>query len=227
MSERQRTPPPDRDTAHYSVVVRRSAAALPTVAGYLAQLPDGLHSYPAARVKGLTLRTLVLDPVHPLEVGTGLPSALEDLVAHPPAPGDWVPVVWLCALHAGVYDTSFASDGGMLAYEEWVFQRNLRLLRAPLFRRLVEVQSPELLLALHTARWSAFYRGSSLDILQVEPGRAVFRMSHPPRCWPTLAVTGLGAAFRAAAVVAGAKTATVAVTEESPRASRLAVSWSV
>jgi hypothetical protein len=188
-------------------------------------LPDGLRSYPAVLAKGVILRSLLLEPVQPLPLDAGLPEALEALIRKPPSVNEWVSAVSLCALHAACYDLAFADAGGVADFEEWTFERTLRLMQTPLYRRLMTADGPEHLLALHGMRWSAFYRGASLDVLDVAPRRVVFRLSSPPHCWPTISRIALGAGFRAAAVTAGAKSATVMMEEDSPRSSRFDVRW--
>lgn len=220
-------PTPSPSEARYSVVpARRGAApALPTLARYLKALPEGLSSYPTVLAKGLIVRTLLLDTTHSLPVGAGLPRELEKLVQRPPSANEWVPAVLLCAIHSAFYDLAFAAEGGAESFEEWTYQRSIHLMQTPVYRRLMTVGRPEELLALHGARWSAFYRGATLDVLDVGPGKVVFRQSYPPFCWPEMSRIAVAAGLRAAVSLAGAKSVTVKSTEDSPRTSRFHVRW--
>ncbi len=216
---------PEPGTTGYSMVVPRGVQSLPTLEKYLARLPDGLDSYPTVSAKGLTVRTLLQDPIHPIVAAGGLPDALAHLVHTPPGADSWVPLVWLLALQAIAFDRVFGEGGGTAAYEEWMFQRNLRLLRMPGNREVLDVPRPALLFSANTTRWSAFYRGTTLSFLEGGKGRATFRLAHPAHCFHAIGRIGLGAAFRAAAIVAGAKTATASVVEESTRGAKVDIGW--
>ena len=198
-----------------------------TLTQYVNALPEGLDSYPRVLVSGVIVLGLLLDPVQQLPLGIGLPSPLEDLIRTPPVASAWVPLVKLCAFHAAVYDFAFADKGGVPAYEEWIFQRNLQLTKNPLYRKILAVESPEALLASYTSgRWSAFYRGPSLHVMNVAKRRASLRLTHPAYAWPEISRVALGAALRAALVIARAKSATVTSRELSVRASQFEICWS-
>jgi hypothetical protein len=217
----------DRDAARYSVIPPRLPlkARFATLARYLEALPSGLESYPAVRTKGAIVRQLLLDPVHPLSLSEGLPRRLEELICTPPSANEWVPLVELCALHAAAFDFAFADKGGVPAYEEWTFQRDLQLLKGPLYRALIAVRRPERLLTNHAARWSAFHRGSSLHVMAVADGKIAVRLSYPPYSWPKVSRVALGAAFRAAVIVAGAQWGEVTSKEESISLSSFDIQW--
>jgi hypothetical protein len=194
---------------------------------YVSALPEGLDSYPKALASGAIVLSLLLDPVGRLPLGIGLPSPLEGLICTPPAPSAWVPLVSLCALHAAVYDFAFADKGGVRAYEEWTFQRNLQLTKNPLYRKILAVESPETLLASYNSgRWSAFYRGTSLHVMSAAKQSASLRLTHPAYAWPEINRIAFGAALRAALVIAHAKSATVTSRELSVRASHFEIRWS-
>jgi hypothetical protein len=194
---------------------------------YVDALPEGLDSYPKALTSGAIILSLLLDPLRRPPLGVGLPSPLEDLICTPPAATAWVPLVKLCAFHAAVYDFAFAEKGGVPAYEEWTFQRNLQLTKNPLYRKILAVESPEALLASYSSgRWSAFYRGTSLHVMNVAKHSASLRLTHPAHAWPEISRIALGAALRAAFVIARAKSATVTSRELSVRASHFEISWS-
>jgi hypothetical protein len=218
---------PDPHLARYSLIPPRPAAKarFATLARYTEALPQGLESYPGARAKGAIVRQLLLDPVHPLPLGDGLPPHLEELIRKPPSVNDWVPLVDLCALHAAAFDCAFAEEGGLSAYEEWTFQRDLQLLKAPVYRSLIAVRRPERLLTNHAARWSAFHRGSSVHVMAVTDGKIAVRLSYPPHSWPKVSRIALGAAFRAAVVVAGAQWGEVTSKEESASVSSFDIRW--
>jgi Protein of unknown function (DUF2378) len=220
-------PAPDPSAARYSVIPQRAASAVrfPTLAQYLEKLPKGLESHAALRVKGAIVRRLILDPVHALPLGVGLPEVLEGLVRAPPSANDWAPTVQLFSLHAAMFDSAFAGKGGTRAYEEWTFERDLRLFKTDAFRALVAVEGPERLLTNYAARWSAFHRGTTLNVMHVSKAKVAIRLSYPAHSWPPISCLALAGAFRAAVVVAGAKEGEVTFTDDSPAASSFDISW--
>jgi hypothetical protein len=217
---------PDSEGA-YRVLPERGPAqrAMPTLTTYLARLPDGLGTYPSLRVKGLALRTLVLDPLHPVTKGLGLPTALEDLALRPPMAADWVSVVWLAALECALYDRAYRENGGLPAFEEWAFERSLRLMRSPQYRILLDVQTPELLCARHNARWSGCYRGVGLEILRVEEGLALLGISYPMWSLNGINLRALCGTFRAAAVTVGAASASATLSDDTAKSAKIEVRW--
>jgi hypothetical protein len=217
----------DPGGARYSLIPPRLLlkARFAKLARYLEALPRGLESYPAVRAKGAIVRQLLLDPVHSLSLAEGLPPRLEELIRMPPSVNEWVPLVELCALHAAAFDFAFADKGGVSAYEEWTFQRDLQLFKGPVYRALIAVPKPELLLTNHAARWSAFHRGSSLHVMAVADGKIAVRLSYPPYSWPKVSRVALGAAFRAAVIVAGAQWGEVTSKEESISLSSFDIQW--
>ncbi len=229
-----RAEPPRKTTTRPSIprAKREGATSSPGVdfallTQYANALPEGLDSYPKALASGAIVLGLLLDPVQRLPLGIGLPSPLEDLICTPPAASAWVPLVKLCAFHAAVYDFAFADKGGVPAYEEWTFQRNLQLTKNPLYRKVLAVESPEALLASYNSgRWSAFYRGMSLHVMRVAKRSASLRLTHPAYAWPEISRIALGAALRAAFVIARAKSAAVTSRELSVRASHFEIHWS-
>ena len=229
-----RVEPPRRTTTNPSIprAKRERATSSPGVdfallTRYVNALPEGLDSYPKALASGVIVLSLLRNPVRRPPLGIGLPSPLEDLICTPPAASAWVPVVRLCAFHAAVYDFAFADKGGMPAYEEWTFERNLQLTKNPLYREFLAVESPEALLAsFNSGRWSAFYRGTSLHVMSAAKRSASLRLTHPAYAWPEISRIAIGVALRAALVIARAKSATVTSRELSVRASHFEIRWS-
>lgn len=205
----------------------KQATSAETLLGrYLADLPGGLDAYPTTRASAVMVRNLIGDTRYAPRLGEGLPPVLEALVREPPGADAWIPVVHLCALHAATYDQWFASDGGLEAYEKWTFLRNMQLTDTPVYRQLLEQQSPEALLATYsTARWSFFYRGVALDVAHAEPGHVVLRLTYPPACWPEISRHAIGAAFRSTLVIAGATDPRVESRAVSSRVSTFALRW--
>jgi hypothetical protein len=210
--------------SRYSVVPPRAATRFATLDRYLDGLPEGVDSYPNLMTRGALARLVLRDPVHTLPLDAGLPKGLEDLVRRPPSVSAWIPLVQLCALLAASFDVIFADRGGLPAYEAWSFELHRRVLGGPLNRALIAMEGPERLVANYRSRWSAFHRGTLLDVMSLDTeGRlrgAALRISYPRHAWPHIALIGLGAGLRATLVLAGAKAPEVTWKHESAVASR-------
>jgi hypothetical protein len=197
----------------------------PSVARYLEALPNGIESYPEATVKGAILRAGFEDSGFTAEPGA-LPASLERCIQDPPAIGAWAPETLHSAFLAAVYDDRFLSHGGMKAYEAWVRERNRRLFRGPLYRVLFFVTRPERIFNGTQKRWSAFHRGSELEIVHEAPKGRTLRLTHPPHLFSEAAIVGFGAAFRAVGDAVGLRGPQTRFDRERPDATVFVIEWS-
>lgn len=198
---------------------------LPSLSSYLERLPRGLDSYPDVVVKASVYRdslaSLSLDDC----LGV-LPDELRELVTHPLPVTAWVPEVRSLSILIAVRDRHFPqTEAGVDAYEEWVFERNYRLLRRPLYRALFMLLSPERLISGVERRWSAFRRGTSLRVVERSEGRADLAITHPENLFDHTVRRGMCGAFRAASVAAGARDVTAEVVDVAERETRVRVCW--
>lgn len=201
-----------------------AADRYPSVTQYLAALPNGLASFPDAQVKAAVL----LDAIqgHPVDADEGeLPSEMLQLLREPPPVSSWVPEVLFNATMLATFDQDFAEVGGERAFLNWVYRRNLKLLDRPFFRVLFKVVSPSRLLIGAKHRWSAFHRGTKLDVVERDTTSGVVLLSYPATLFPSVALGAFGMSFRAAAETAGAKGVVVERTDPAPGESRYALTW--
>jgi hypothetical protein len=182
---------------------------VPTVARYLRDLPDGLASYPECLAKASLLHSI--REQGPELDASALPSPLDELVTAPPPVSSWLPEVHTNAIMLAAFDLAFRTAGGMAAFLEWVYERNRKLLSAPLYRVLFLVVSPERLLLHMEKRWAAFHRGTDLTLIERREGHARVRLTFPSKLHCEHSARGVGAALRAAADSAGAKDCRVTV----------------
>jgi len=172
---------------------------------YLASLPRGVESYPEAQVKASVYRD-GLDSFDLAREVEGLPEPVAELILDPLPVTAWVPEVHSLSVLLALRDRLFEpGPEGLDRYEHWVFERNLRLLRRPLYRALFLLISPERLLSGVERRWSAFRRGTSARVVASGPGFAEIVISHPPKLYDQTVHRGLAGALRAAAAAAGAR----------------------
>jgi len=199
--------------------------SFPSVDRYLAQLPEGISSYPAMLTKAAIIRTLLRDAPQPLTAGLGLPPRVEALVLAPPSRNDWVSEVEGWAVVLSIYDLNFASKGGLAAFKAWSHEVNARLFRSVVYRVLFSVVSPERLFVGATQRWSAFHRGTVIKDVETSKGRASFRLTTPPFVMPEIGRVGLIKAFQAAIELAGAQGVELNAEAESPTTARFDARW--
>ena len=128
----------------------------PRLARYLAQLPEGLGSFPDSGMKASVFRS-VLDFSE--AVLTGLPPTLQSLVDDAPPSTSWIPQ---CQGLALVIASVEAQQLQGEAEGAWVRSASARLFESPMYRFLMRVVTPALLYKGAQMRWSAFFRGSEL-----------------------------------------------------------------
>jgi hypothetical protein len=196
----------------------------PTVARYLEGLPNGVESYPEARVKGSVLRSALVEADFKPEPGV-LPEPLERVAKDPPANSTWVPETFHSALMGAIYDARFSEHGGMPAFEASVFDRNRRLFRSPLYRVLFYVVRPERVFIGAQNRWAAFHRGSEVSIVGEGTSSRTLRLSHPPRLFSEHAIHAFAASFRAAGESAGLRQMRVRCDRDLPDVTIYSVDW--
>ncbi len=200
------------------------AGPFPTLDRYLGSLPDGLESYPDVCTKGAVLRAVISDAPSPLD-RHALPPALAERVRELPSATDWVPEVHLFGLQACIFDACFRDGGGIAAFEDWSYRRNMRMFRSSLYRVLFKVVSPERLFVGVANRWSAFRRGSVIDGVAAVDGLAQMRLRTAPHVVPDFGRVALGSALRASLDLAGAREATVTCRVEVPGSLLFEARW--
>ena len=196
----------------------------PTVARYLESLPNGLASYPEAVVKGSVLSATFADAGFTPEPGT-LPAELERYALDPPAIGAWVPETFHSTLVGAIFDHRFREQGGLPAFEAWAHERNRRLMRSPLYRVLFWVVRPERVFIGVQKRWSAFHRGSVLEVVSEKTLQRTVRLFHPPHLFSEHALHTFAAAFRAAGEAAGLKEVRTRLKRDQADATVYVVDW--
>lgn len=151
-------------------------ARYPRLAEYLDGLPDGLGSYPECQSKA-TLLVSAFDEIDRFELLDGLPEALQEVVHEPPPTGLWVPAVWSDALFFARCDLSFPTAQ---AVREWTYERTIRIAKHPIYRRLLKVPGPRMLMKMGEKAHGLIQRGTELDVTLDERGADVV-LRFPPK----------------------------------------------
>lgn len=197
-------------------------ALFPATAAYIARLPHGLDSHPDCRVKASLYRSALEGRPIPRAAIDALPPRLQSLVLSPAPVTAWIPEVQSLALLTVHLDACCSSDED---FERSCYLRQRRLFDGPLYRAVVKLATPNLLLRTAALRWGALHRGTTLVVEKNERGIAHLSMEHPPHLWDEPTRLALTAGFRALLELCGARNGVVEVAEASATHMRLVGRW--
>ncbi|MEM6956036.1 MAG: hypothetical protein AAF645_10120 [Myxococcota bacterium] len=193
----------------------------PSLADYIARLPDGLASYPECQSKGSLLLSAVLDQDLD-EITEGLPPVLVNVMRAPPPAGVWVSAVLSDAAFHAVCDRVYATDDAMLA---WCRERTMMMATNPLYRAFFRVSGPRVLFKMSMHSHRLFQRGTDLEIETLEPNRVVSRMTHPPHLHSRLNQLSNVSLFEAIAELTGGKNVKATMLERGPTEALYECTW--
>lgn len=173
----------------------------PTIDAYLARLPQGIRSYPEVQAKG----ALFLQYSTGVDLGPELdqlPPELANLLRKPPAPSDWIPEVMLHLVVLARIQKLGLTEAQHL---DQVYEQNRLLLQKPLYKLLLLVATPSMLIHGIANRFATFHRGISISALPKSAREFTIIMSFPSELLPPLALRAFGRAFTAAVETSGAR----------------------
>ena len=131
--------------------------SFPRLHRYVAQLADGLDSYPECRAKASVHRGVIELSARQLE---GLPPVLQALVDDPPPANTWIPQCQTLALVLAAIELQENDEQHEHA---WTQRAAAHVFDSPMYRILMWASTPRLLFKGANLRWSAFFKGSSLE----------------------------------------------------------------
>jgi hypothetical protein len=193
----------------------------PTVRSYLEGLPRGADSYPDCVAKGAVMRS-VLDSLSFEDCMHRVPPAVAELLRHPPPVTSWVSEVHAVCVLMLARDRHFATDEAFLG---WVKERNQALLHGPMYRVLMMVLSPSILVHGAERRWSAFHRGTKLRV-EMMGSHAEARFLFPVGMWNALMIRALSIVLEVVLEGSGAKNVRMGLTALGPGTASVVASWS-
>lgn len=192
----------------------------PTLASFVARLPNGLASYPQCKIRGSLVHSML--QTRTIErPEQGLPEELVELIRHPPVYSAWVPQVHGRAILRVVYDEHFAAPE---RYATWAYESQKKLFSGPLYRILFWGISPERLMRMAVTRYEHFHVGVSMT-LQAGPKGGAAMLRYPPDLFDSLDHLATLEGFRAALELAGAAKVRTEVAENDASSARLIVEW--
>lgn len=189
---------------------------------YLDALPQGEDSYPDYLQKAAVYRQFLdLMPMAP--VADVLPAPLRHLVLDPEPVSAWIPEVHLNAVYLAARDVAFVDDQ---AYRDHWRRVNETLLSGRLYRMLMRVASPTVVIRGAGSRWSSFHRGVGLHLDRVNQGQLAARLTYPAHLIPEPLAESYAMALQVALEVAGARSARIVAQAYTPTEISLVGSWS-
>lgn len=124
---------------------------------YIAQLSDGLASHPECLAKASVHRRVLELSERPL---IGLPPTLQALVDDPPPANTWIPQCHALGLFLAAVEFQGHAENEQHA---WTQRAASHVFDSPMYRILMWASTPRLLFKGANLRWSAFFKGSSLE----------------------------------------------------------------
>lgn len=154
----------------------------PRLAAYIDQLPDGLDSYPECEAKVSIHRTVSSFAEQPL---CGLPPVLQAHLDESAPADQWIPQCHTLALIVAIVEARRLERA---EEAKWIRSAASLLFATPMYKLLIWAMSPRLMVKGADIRWSAFFRGSSLEATLGE-SEAEIELRAPPALFDrTLAV---------------------------------------
>ncbi len=191
----------------------------PLLADYLDRLPDGLASYPDCQSKATLLQSS-LDAVT-LDEAVGLPDELTALLRDPPAAGLWVPAVWSDAMFFVACDLYYPTEAQVLA---WTRERTESIAKHPLYRTLLRVPGPRVLLRMGASAHDLVQRGTELH-LEADAEGAWIEMRFPPHLHVGLNLVSNVALWQSVVEITGGRNVACTMTRATATLARYRVTF--
>lgn len=187
---------------------------------YIGRLPQGLESYPDVRCKASVLRTFI-DTVDlsrfPYEAA---PPAVRTLLQTQFLPTAFLSEAQIMGTIHAVSDYLGYDDDATL---RWMDDCNGRLLTGRLFRALMSLASPKMLVTLASRQWGHIHRGTKLSAELGNPPKMFLRF--PDHLYDELIARGMGTGVRHALALCRAKNPRVEVESYTPNFVTYQLGW--
>jgi len=194
--------------------------SLPLSAAYVAALPQGLDSYPRCRVRA-TVTRLTVERFPQLLDHPGIGSAFRERLQGALAAGEWMSEAVGTAVRILTREVVFENDA---QYFAWTFDIASEIFKRPVYKVLMYVVSPALVMLGATRRWNTFREGTKL-VANVHGSAGDIVLNFPPRLYTPLVLEGFGHAFRASLVAARARNVRLALEDVQPESARWSAVW--
>lgn len=203
-------------------MVALDSARFPRLAAYVRSLPQGLASHPDSKARGALVRSVVeCDPLADVPENA-LPPEVRGLITTPPLNTQWIPdAVYFGALFA-LADYRHISEARL---DEWLREANQRLFKNPVYRMLISLASPGVLLTLSSSTWGTMHRGTTFKVLSSDKQSGVAELSFPERLYDRNAIKSIGIGIEVALEHANVRSASVTTTAMTSTSARFETRW--
>lgn len=195
---------------------------LPNLTRYVESLPHGFDSYPSARGKASLYRSMLDENLMAKARSFSLPAPLNRMLTTPYPVSSWIPEVHSNAMLLAIRDLACTDDDG---FEAHAYAHLRRLFEGPLYRVLLKLASPSLLVRAAGYRWASFHRGSGFTVEASSAHGAEVRIEYPAHLWNPQLGLGLKAGLRAIVDISGARDCTMDVRDYTPQSLRIVGQW--
>ncbi len=172
----------------------------PLLAEYLDGLPAGLESYADCESKA-SLANSAVEGHDATDLQEGLPAPVRALIHSPQPAGVWIPAVHADAVFFAVCDRHYTTEEAVV---RWTYDRSMAMAKNPLYRALLRVPGPRILLKAGARAHGLFQRGTDFDI-DIGDGEAEITLSFPPRLHLGLNLAANTALWRAMVRIVGGR----------------------
>src|SRR6185503_698302 len=151
----------------------------------------------------------------------GIDPAVVELIQSSIQRHEWMPEAYGLLVRLIVRDIVFHTDA---EYHRWYYDIAGKIFAKPVYRMLMYVVSPTLVMLGAQKRWAAFREGTTLSA-KIDRNQGEIELKFPEKLYPELILVGFGEAFRASVVAARARNAKVELVEVAAECARWKVSW--
>jgi hypothetical protein len=202
-------------------IVAQTTTRFPRLERYTSRLPNGIDSYAEHRCKAAVYRVFT-DSVDltsfPFDEA---PPAVRTLLKNAFLHDTWLPEAHVMGTIHAVSDFLGYDDEATL---RWMDECNGRLLSGRMYRALMSLASPSILITVASRQWSLLHRGVKFSVERGNPGR--IHLAYPDELYDELVARGIGTAVRHALALSRAKNPRVQVEKYSPSRVTYHVEWS-
>jgi hypothetical protein len=202
------------------------SSVFPRAAEYFGQLPGGLDSYPMCRARAEVVEAAWRQYGETVR-GRGVPPPLEGLFAGEYPGQEWIPEVYAQLTNLMIRDVAFETDE---AYFEWSDDVTAALFDRPVFRAMMRMMPPKVIVMGATKRWGVFHEGSVLAATAFGGARAqsvnaTVKLTFPGTLFSQLYLETLTGSFRVILEGVRAKDPTVRLSGVTPGEATYELTW--
>lgn len=204
--------------------------SFPRLDRYLARLPRGLGSYPECQAKAAAFRNIVESRSLAHFPFDAVPPELARLLRTPAPHTAWLSEVGVMAAILAMADSFGMSDR---ALQQWLHECNASLLANRMYRMLMALASPSMLMHGAATRWGSLHRGSTLEVTDQsfeetglgQRGGVTITLRFPPHLYDEPLLRGVGDGFKTAASMSRARDTELELVSHTPRSGVFHISW--